>query len=129
MAVMILRREQIEQLQQAIDARQVEEFSRRLRKLHPQRTSGLSGEDLRWQVRSDIRTAIGLDITENHDLWRFVLLRYLPEEVLGSEYLLSVIFLILSRVEWDADKRFDFLERHVFSRSELAKGPVNDQAT
>jgi hypothetical protein len=73
-------------------------------------------------MRSDIRTAIGLDITENYDLWRFVLLRYLPEEVLRSEYLRSVIFLIVSRVEWDAGKRFDFLERHVFSRSELAKG-------
>jgi hypothetical protein len=34
----------------------------------------------------------------------------------------SVIFLIVSRVEWDAGKRLDFLERHVFSRSKLARG-------
>lgn len=113
---MIIRSDQMNQMQAAFDASQARDFAARLRQVYPSETADVSAEDLLAGVESDLRLAAALGFDDDDDLWRFVQLRYWPVELLSQEHLQSTILIVLTRTEWPAAKRLNFLERHVRTR-------------
>lgn len=101
---------------------------KRLQGRYPEQTHGLTEKELLRRVREALAAAPALEITEEKDVFRFVALSVLltPEQK-ASKLVEGVLRRILANVDWEGEKRLDFLYKHLVGRgvspNEMDFGP------
>lgn len=91
---------------------------KRLQGRYPEQTHGLPEKELLRRVREALAVAPALEITEEKDVFRFVALSVLltPEQK-TSKLVEGVLRRILANVDWEGEKRLDFLYKHLVGRA------------
>ena len=89
-----------------------------VRRLHPDRTSHVTGDALAVFVREGIEAAAALGVTDDGDVLRFMCLPLaLSREQSASPMIQALATRVLDRMEWSGRKRLDFIYRHLVPRT------------
>jgi hypothetical protein len=99
------------------DTDPVVEWVRRLQWRHPREARAWREPELLETIRTALATCPELEIVEEADVLRYLALRVLltPEQR-RSPLLQGVLVRILGNLDWDAEKRLDFVYKHVVGR-------------
>jgi hypothetical protein len=111
--VILIRDEQQRVLAQGVEQLWKKEYADRLRVDFPQKTASILPEDFRAIIDDGWTNAMELEITEQEDIYRFLKLRFLPREILESDFIQSVLIRVLNNMNLSGTKRLDFVEEQV----------------
>ena len=109
---MRIRKQQTESIAIAFSEQLRDIFARELRTrgLVP---AAISDEELKSAIKRDQSAANGIEITEIRDVWRFLVLKQLPEFKNGSKVVKAAITKILNDREYPSKTRLDFIEQSI----------------
>lgn len=113
---MRIRSEQMRSLEHSIQERHKREFVNRLRRDYPEATGSLDDQQLTERTEQGYANAQELEIFSTEDIYRFLTLQFLPEDVLKSPLTQSVLIRVLNNLNLSASKRLDFIEKNVAQR-------------
>jgi len=90
---------------------------RRIEGRYPEETRSIERAELIRRVHEGFALGPTLEITDEKDMLRFIALGILmTEEQKRSKLIEGVVRRILANLDWDAEKRLDFLYKHVVGR-------------
>jgi len=88
-----------------------------LRNTFNEELSGLSKEELHKIIKDGFDNAYELEIYQRHNINRFIALRFLPESLIKSPFIQSVLLRVLNNFNLDETKRLNFIYKHIVNRN------------
>jgi hypothetical protein len=113
----------------AISQQEVRSLVKRLQGRYPAQTRDIDPAELLRRTREALALCPALEITDEKDVFRFIALSVLiTDEQKRSKLVEGVTRRILANLDWDSEKRLDFLYKHLVGRpvspDEMDFGPT-----
>lgn len=117
--MLIIRPSQLATFEKSIDEARARRFADQLATERPGDAGAMERTVLLKQVREGIADASQLEISEDEEVYRFLNLFFLPDEIKRNERIQGVLIRVLNNTALSAKHRLDFIETNISKRDDL----------
>jgi len=119
--MLTIRSDQLATLEKSVDEAKIRRFADRLAIDRPADAGAMKREMLLQLVSDGVADASQLEITDNEEVYRFLNLFFLPDEIKTDDRVQGILIRVLNNVTLSAQHRLDFIETNISKRDDIQK--------
>lgn len=116
-----IRPDQLATLEKSVDEAKARGFADRLTTERPGDAGAMQREMLLQLVREGVVDASQLEITDDEEVYRFLNLFFLPDDIKRDDRVQGILIRVLNNTSLSAQHRLDFIEANISKRDDLMK--------